>query len=184
MISLFYKSLIYLPVTRSPYCTNQNFIALLGIHQCQERREEPSTTRATATLITSMVASFPPTTHACAMWKKQVFAGMVGADMYPGYRSRVKFFVVLGRYMVFRISMSFAQLFLYNSDCNEPVTFDLSNVERGPRSNFWDHSQHFRTNGFCVIAPNRANFRVKCCFRDDIFTLSCSHLKTKKDIDI
>ena len=74
--------------------------------------------------------------------------------------------------------MSFARLFESISGRNDPDQFDLSNVERGPRSNFWDHSQHFRTNGFCVIAPNMANFRVKCCFRDDIFTLSCPHLKT------
>jgi len=121
------------------------------------------------------------------------------------------------------------------------MLFDLSNVERGPRSIFWDHSQHFRTNGFHVIAQNTTNFRVKwlfkanfwvkygcnapiwklkeifisslwhlkeiyisfwnntntsfstfwcglkaarfrvkCCFREDIFTLSCPHLKTLK----
>ena len=95
---------------------------------------------------------------------------------------------MLGRYKVFRISMSFAGLFDSIYGRNEPVTFDFFNVERGPRSNFWDHSKHFWTNGFRVIAPNRANFRVKwlnranflvkCCFRDDIFTLSCPHLKT------
>ena len=57
------------------------------------------------------------------------------------------------------------------------MLFDLSNVEWGPRSSFWDHSKHFWTNGFRVIAPNIANFRVKCYFWDDIFTLSCPHLK-------
>ena len=89
----------------------------------------------------------------------------------------LKFFFVLGRYMVFRISMRFARLFESISGRNGPDKFDLSNVERGPRSNFWDHSQHFRTNGFRVIAPNMANFRVKCCFWGDLFTLSCPHLK-------
>ena len=48
----------------------------------------------------------------------------------------LKFFFVLWRYMVFRISMRFAGLFGSISGRNVPVTFDLSNVERGPRSNF------------------------------------------------
>ena len=85
----------------------------------------------------------------------------------------------------FRVKCFFGgDLFTLSCPHLKILTFDLSNVERGPRSNFWDHSQHFRTNGFRVIAPNRANFRVKCCFRDDIFTLTCPHLKTKRDIDI
>ena len=99
----------------------------------------------------------------------------------------LKFFFVLWRYMILQISMSFAQLFWSIYAPNEPVRFDLTNVERGPRSNFWDHSQHFRTNGFRVIAPNRANFRVKWLNRANFwvnFWLSCSHLKTKRDIDI
>jgi len=71
---------------------------------------------------------------------------------------RTKFlnsYVVLWRYMVFRISMRFTRLFLTISGGNGPDRFDLTNVERGPRSNFWDHSQHFQTNGFGVIDPNR-----------------------------
>ena len=48
----------------------------------------------------------------------------------------LKFFFVLWRYMVFRISMSFARLFLTICGPNAVFHFDLTNVERGPRSNF------------------------------------------------
>ena len=43
---------------------------------------------------------------------------------------------------------------------NEAFRFDTSTVERGPRSNFWDHSALFRSTGFAVIDPNRPIFRV------------------------
>ena len=42
---------------------------------------------------------------------------------------------------------------------NEAFRFDTSAVERGPRSNFWDHSALFRSTGFAVIDPNRPFFR-------------------------
>ena len=46
---------------------------------------------------------------------------------------------------------------------NGAFRFDTSAVERGPRSNFWDHSALFRSTGFCVIHPNRPIFRENCC---------------------
>ena len=42
---------------------------------------------------------------------------------------------------------------------NGAFHFDTSAVERGPRSNFWDHSALFRSTGFAVIDPNRPFFR-------------------------
>ena len=42
---------------------------------------------------------------------------------------------------------------------NGAFRFDTSAVERGPRSNFWDHSALFRSTGFAVIDPNRPFFR-------------------------
>ena len=63
----------------------------------------------------------------------------------------LKFFVSLWRYMVFQFSIKLACLF----DQIYPV---LANVERGSRSRFWDHSQLFRTNGVCIIEPNRPIF--------------------------
>ena len=38
---------------------------------------------------------------------------------------------------------------------NEAFRFDTSAVERGPRSNFWDHSALFRSTSFGVMDPNR-----------------------------
>ena len=48
----------------------------------------------------------------------------------------LKFLFVLWRYMILRISMRFARLFVPIYGRNDPLTFDLFNVERGPRSNF------------------------------------------------
>ena len=59
----------------------------------------------------------------------------------------LKFFVVLWRYMVFQFPIRSACLF-------EQIYPVLTNVYRRPRSNFWDHSQLFRTNGVGVIEPN------------------------------
>ena len=39
----------------------------------------------------------------------------------------------------------------------------LTNVERGLRSNFWDHSQLFQTIGIGAIEENGPTFWVKCC---------------------
>ena len=48
----------------------------------------------------------------------------------------------------------------------------LTNVERGSRSSFWDHSQLFRTNRVGVIEPNRPTFFVKwCIFRHMYYIL-------------
>ena len=41
---------------------------------------------------------------------------------------------------------------------NEALRFDTFTVERGPRSNFWDHSALFRSTGLAVIDPNRPFF--------------------------
>ena len=46
---------------------------------------------------------------------------------------------------------------------NGAFRFDTSAVERGPRSNFWDHSALFRSTGFGVMDPNRPFFRENCC---------------------
>ena len=46
---------------------------------------------------------------------------------------------------------------------NEAFRFDTSTVERGPRSNFWDHSALFWSTGFRVIDPNRPFFRENRC---------------------
>ena len=43
--------------------------------------------------------------------------------------------------------------------------FDTSAVERGPRSNFWDHSALFRSTGFAVIDPNMPILREHCCIK-------------------
>ena len=48
----------------------------------------------------------------------------------------LKVFVVLWRYMVFQISLHFACFFESISGDNGPVSFDLTNVERGLWSNF------------------------------------------------
>ena len=39
----------------------------------------------------------------------------------------------------------------------------LTNVERGLRSNFWDHSQLFQTIGIGVIEEDAPTFWVKSC---------------------
>ena len=70
---------------------------------------------------------------------------------------------------------------------NGAFCFDTSAVERGPRSNFWDHSALFRSTGFGVIDPNRLIFREKCCLYyigAKSFFWQCCHLNTKRDIDI
>ena len=92
----------------------------------------------------------------------------------------LKFFVVLWRYMVFQFLIRSACLF-------EQIYPVLTNVQRGPRSNFWDHSQLFRPNGG-VIEPNRTIFWAKCCifrpiyyiFIDDILFQQCFHSINKR----
>ena len=50
-----------------------------------------------------------------------------------------------------------------NQGWNEAYRFDISAVERGPRSNFWDHSDLFHSTGFGLIDPNRPIIRGNCC---------------------
>ena len=50
-----------------------------------------------------------------------------------------------------------------NPRWNGANCFDISDVKRGPRSNFWDHSELFQSTGFDVINPNRPIFRENCC---------------------
>ena len=42
---------------------------------------------------------------------------------------------------------------------NGALRSDTSTVERGQRSNFWDHSALFRSTGFAVIDQNRQFYR-------------------------
>ena len=43
---------------------------------------------------------------------------------------------------------------------NEAFRFDTSAVERGPRSNFWDHAALFRCTGFAVIHQNIPKYAI------------------------
>ena len=45
---------------------------------------------------------------------------------------------------------------------NEADTFEFTDVERGPRSNFLDHFHYFQAVTFWVIALNRQFFRFFC----------------------
>ena len=40
-----------------------------------------------------------------------------------------------------------------NHGWNEADCFDISTVERGPRSNFWYHAHLFWSTGFNIIDP-------------------------------
>ena len=74
----------------------------------------------------------------------------------------LKFFVVLWRYMVFQFPIRSECLF-------EQIYPVLTNIYRRLRSNFWDHSQLFRTNGVGVIEPNRPIFWAKYCIFRPMF---------------
>ena len=88
---------------------------------------------------------------------------------------RIKFFIVLWKYMVLWISLHFACLFYTILDTDGILWFIFTNVERGPRSNFWDHLQHFQTNGFRAIEPNKPIFRVKAEAKEARFTERKGH---------
>ena len=71
----------------------------------------------------------------------------------------LKFFVVHWRNHVFQFSLRTKRLFGAIFLDNGPVRFVLTNVERGPRSNFSDNLELSPTTGFGVIGQNRPIFK-------------------------
>ena len=85
----------------------------------------------------------------------------------------LKFFVVHWRNQVFQFSLRLKRLSVFFFLDNDPVRFVLTNVERGPRSNFSDNVELYPTNDFGVIALNRPNFSSiypkNCKLTEDAF---------------